>query len=150
MSTKEITVCPVCGYRFEKYKNPIPTVDIIIELQKDIILIERKNPPYGWAIPGGFIDYGESVEKAAVREAREETSLNVQLTHLLGVYSDPNRDPRQHTISTVFVARANGEPTAADDAKQARRFNEKNLPSNLAFDHKKILEDYFRWKRKLK
>ena len=150
MSTKEILVCPACGYRFEIYKNPVPTVDIIIELEEDILLIERKNPPYGWAIPGGFVDYGESVEMAALREAKEETSLDVKLIHLLGVYSDPKRDPRQHTISTVFVATADGKPIARDDAKQVRRFNKKNIPSALAFDHKKILDDYFRWKNEVK
>ena len=150
MSTKEVLVCPACGHRFEIYKNPVPTVDIIIELENDIILIERKNPPYGWAIPGGFVDYGESVEKAALREAKEETSLDVKLVHLLGVYSDPTRDPRQHTISTVFVARADGQPVAGDDAKHVHRFNRENLPSVLAFDHKKILDDYFMWKSKMK
>jgi 8-oxo-dGTP diphosphatase len=103
------------------YRNPVPTVDIIIELidrpHRPIILIERKNEPFGWAIPGGFVDYGESVETAAVREAAEEVSLQVELIEQFQVYSDPNRDPRKHTLSVVFLATAKGEPQAADDAK---------------------------------
>ena len=106
----------------KEYKNPVPTVDIIIEIQREdgkegIVLIKRKNPPHGWAIPGGFVDYGESLEEAAVREAKEETSLDVQLKKQLHTYSDPDRDPRQHTISTVFVASARGRPKAEDDAQ---------------------------------
>lgn len=146
MATKELMTCPTCGRVIERYKNPIPTVDIIIEMDGGIVLIERKNPPYGWAIPGGFVDYGESVEETAVREAKEETSLNVKIVSLLGVYSDPNRDPRFHTISTVFVAEATGQPKAADDAKQIGLFREQSLPEELAFDHAKILNDYFRCK----
>ncbi|MBI5810956.1 MAG: NUDIX hydrolase [Deltaproteobacteria bacterium] len=132
----------------KQYKNPVPTVDIIIELEdKGIILIERKNPPYGWAIPGGFVDYNETFEKAAVREAYEETSLRVRLKTQMHAYSDPKRDPRKHTVCVVFVAEARGTPVAADDAKGVGVFTEKNLPSPLAFDHAKILSDYFRWKR---
>ena len=126
-----------------EYKNPFPTVDIIIEVKGGIVLIERKNPPHGWAIPGGFVDYGETTEAAAVREAKEETSLDVTLTRFLGVYSDPSRDPRSHTISTVYVAIAAGQPIAADDAAEAGVFTEDNLPENIVFDHRKILEDYF-------
>jgi ADP-ribose pyrophosphatase YjhB (NUDIX family) len=108
----------------ETSRNPVPTVDIIIELEDGgIVLIRRKNPPPGWAIPGGFIDYGESAEEAAVREAWEETSLQVQLIELLHVYSDPKRDPRGHTISTVFIARASGTPRGADDAAEAGVFS---------------------------
>jgi len=125
------------------HKNPFPTVDIIIEVQGGIVLIERKNPPHGWAIPGGFVDYGETVEAAAVREAKEETSLDVELTRLLGVYSDPLRDPRSHTISTVFVATAADLPVAADDAADAGVFTESTLPENIVFDHREILRDYF-------
>ncbi len=125
------------------HKNPFPTVDIIIEVEGGIVLIERKNPPHGWAIPGGFVDYGETVEVAAVREAREETGLVVQLTGLLGVYSDPSRDPRSHTISTVFVASAAGRPVADDDAADAGVFTEDTLPEDIAFDHREILADYF-------
>ena len=127
-----------------EHRNPFPTVDIIIEVEGGIVLIERKNPPYGWAIPGGFVDYGEKVEDAAVREAREETGLDVTLTMLLGVYSDPARDPRSHTISTVFVATADGQPVADDDAADAGVFTEATLPGNIVFDHREILADYFR------
>ena len=126
-----------------EHRNPFPTVDIIIEVEGGIVLIERKNPPHGWAIPGGFVDYGETVEAAAVREAKEETGLVVQLTGLLGVYSDPSRDPRSHTISTVFVASAIGRPVADDDAADAGVFMEDTLPGDIAFDHREILRDYF-------
>jgi len=129
-------------------RNPVPTVDAIIELEDGgIVLIRRKNPPPGWALPGGFIDYGESAEHAAVREALEETSLEVQLVELFHVYSDPGRDPRQHTIATVFIARASGTPRGADDAAEAAIFYEHTLPTPLAFDHAKILADYFTYKR---
>ncbi len=147
MKTKTYIICPQCGADVEKYRNPVPTVDIIIEIKDRIVLIERKHKPFGWAIPGGFIDYGETAEAAAVREAREETSLDVQLIHLLGVYSSPNRDPRQHTISAIYVATGEGEIKAADDAKNARLFCEKELPDTLAFDHGKVLRDYYLWKR---
>ncbi len=137
--------CPHCGKVVKEYRNPFPTVDIVIELEgKKIVLIQRKNPPYGWALPGGFVDYGESLEYAAIREAREETSLDVELLYQLGAYSDPTRDPRFHTISFVFVARGKGEPKAADDAKDVGLFSRATLPSDLAFDHGKILQDYFR------
>jgi len=132
----------------EKFRNPLPTVDIIIELAGGaIVLIERKNPPHGWAIPGGFVDYGESIEDAARREAEEETSLRVTLTEQFYAYSDPARDPRHHTISTVFIATAVGAPRGADDAKRAQAFLETNLPSPLVFDHARILRDYFLFKR---
>jgi len=138
-------ICPHCGKVVERYKNPFPTVDIIIELgDGKIMLIKRRNPPYGWALPGGFVDYGESLEAAAKREAEEETSLKVELLYQLGAYSDPSRDPRFHTISVVFVARPiEGEPRAADDAKEIGIFARENLPKELAFDHGKILKDYF-------
>jgi len=132
----------------ETPRNPAPTVDIIIELESGgIVLIRRKNPPPGWALPGGFIDYGESAEDAAVREAREETSLDVQLIELLHVYSDPRRDPRKHTMATVFIAKATGTPQGADDAVEAQVFHENDLPSPLAFDHGQILRDYFTYKK---
>ncbi len=134
-----------------KYKNPIPTVDLIIEMQGEnslqgIVLIKRKYPPYGWALPGGFVDYGETLEQAAVREAKEETSLDVQLVCQMHTYSDPHRDPRKHTISTVFIARAKGKPVAQDDALEIGIFTRENLNFPLAFDHQKILEDYFKRK----
>jgi 8-oxo-dGTP diphosphatase len=132
----------------KQYKNPSPTTDIIIEMPDGgIVLIDRKNPPHGWAIPGGFIDYGESAEAAAVREAKEETGLDVELTEQFQVYSAPDRDPRQHTISTVFIARADGEPEGGDDAKHAMVAHEDDLPSPLVFDHDRILADYFTYKR---
>ncbi len=134
--------CPRCGFQLRVYSNPVPTVDIIIETRGGIVLIERKNPPHGWALPGGFVDYGESLEEAARREALEETGLTVRLLRQLHTYSDPRRDPRQHTISTVFVAAADGEPTAGDDAARAAVFNHHNLPP-LVFDHAHILRDYF-------
>ncbi|MBW2048550.1 MAG: NUDIX hydrolase [Deltaproteobacteria bacterium] len=179
---KQGILCPHCGNVVEKYKNPFPTVDIIIEISSEmspdkgihngagsgflqtgilhkrselsrkpgrenagpsIVLIKRKNPPHGWALPGGFVDYGESLESAARREAEEETSLKVELLYQLGAYSDPSRDPRHHTISVVFVGRAKGRPRAADDALDVGIFDRFSLPKSMAFDHKKILKDYF-------
>ena len=132
----------------ERRRNPLPTVDIIIEVMNGgIVLIERKNPPHGWALPGGFVDYGESLETAAVREAKEETSLDVLLTEQFYTYSDPRRDPRHHTISTVFIASAEGAPRAADDAITARVCAEDQLPKPIVFDHSRILKDYFRFKK---
>jgi ADP-ribose pyrophosphatase YjhB (NUDIX family) len=126
------------------FRNPVPTVDIIIELASGgIVLVKRKNPPPGWALPGGFVDYGESLEAAAVREAREETGLAVELVRQLHTYSDPGRDPRQHTISTVFVARARGIPQAGDDAAETCIVTRDLCPVPLAFDHARILDDYF-------
>jgi ADP-ribose pyrophosphatase YjhB (NUDIX family) len=124
-------------------KQPRLTVDIIIEIDDGIVLIERKNPPYGWAIPGGFVDYGETVEEAAIREAKEEISLDIKELRQFHVYSDPNRDPRGHTVTVVFIAKGVGVPKAASDAKGIRVFKKENLPPNIAFDHRKILEDYF-------
>ena len=119
-----------------QYKNPTPTVDIIIEKEySGIVLISRKNPPYGWALPGGFVDYGESLESAAMREAREETLLEVELLHQLHTYSDPSRDLRQHTITTVLVGRSSGTPIAAGDAAEVGIFNSDNLPHNIVFYH---------------
>ena len=140
--------CPRCGREMECYQNPLPTADIIIELAgKGIILIMRKNEPRGWAIPGGFVDYGESLEAAAIREAKEETGLDVALTGQLHTYSKPDRDPRHHTITTVYTATASGTPVAADDAAEIGIFTESNLPSPLMFDHAEILADYFRLKK---
>lgn len=132
------------------YRNPVPTVDIIIELvdrpHRPIILIERLNSPFGWAIPGGFIDYGEPSEVAARREAQEETGLAVELVEQFHVYSDPSRDPRQHTMSVVFLATAKGEPQAGDDAKNIGIFESWRVPGNLCFDHDRVLGDYWRYR----
>ncbi len=141
MSYDSIT-CKNCGAEVKKHRNPFPTVDIIIETGQGIVLIRRKNPPFGWALPGGFVDYGESLENAAIREAREETSLIVDNLILLGCYSDPSRDERMHTISTVFVARGHGIAKADDDAAGLEIFSLDNLPKELCFDHARILDDY--------
>jgi 8-oxo-dGTP diphosphatase len=123
-------------------RGPSPTVDVVIALPGDrVVLVRRGNPPPGWALPGGFVDVGETVEAAAVREAREETGLEVTLTELLYVYSDPRRDPRRHTLSAVFLGRADGEPAGGDDAAEARAFAWDALPSPIAFDHAEILRD---------
>jgi ADP-ribose pyrophosphatase YjhB (NUDIX family) len=147
--------CPRCGYLTRRHRNPVPTVDIIIEYRdQGLILIERANPPHGWALPGGFVDHGESLEAAALREAREETGLAVTLLGQLHTYSAPDRDPRQHTITTVYVAVADGIPQAADDARNLAIFVPDNLPENLAFDHQRILSDYLQvrahWLTKIK
>lgn len=146
---KDRLSCPHCGKTVEKYRNPFPTVDIIIRIDPAgsdtprIVLVKRKNPPFGWALPGGFVDYGESLESAARREAKEETNLNVEGLAQFRAYSDPDRDPRQHTISVVFVAAApGGVPRAADDAAEVGVFTPGTLPE-LAFDHARILKDYF-------
>lgn len=137
--------CPKCKKEIEVYQNPIPTVDIIIEVEsKGIVLIKRKNPPYGWAIPGGFVDYGESLEEAAIREAKEETNLAVKLIRQFHTYSNPQRDPRHHSISTVYIAKAKGKLKAKDDAVEIGTFVESNLPEEIAFDHRSILKDYFK------
>lgn len=124
--------------------NPVPTVDIIIEMGDGrIILIERGNKPLGWAIPGGYVDYGESLEGAAIREAREEVGIDVELKRQFHTYSDPQRDPRGHTISTVFVASGRGVPKAGDDAAGLILCTKAELPDDIVFDHRQILEDYF-------
>ena len=132
------------------YRNPAPTVDIIIELidrpSRPIVLIERKNIPYGWAIPGGFVDYGESLETSAIREAKEEISLDVKLVEQFHTYSDPSRDARQHTIALVFIATATGDPIAADDAKNLGIFNQWEIPTPLCFDHDRIIQEYWQYR----
>ncbi|HPI94173.1 MAG TPA: NUDIX hydrolase [Deltaproteobacteria bacterium] len=142
---KEIP-CPSCGHPVTTYRNPVPTVDAVIEFQGGIVLVLRKNPPPGWALPGGFVDYGESVEEAVRREALEETGLSLAALKMFSVYSDPLRDPRQHTITTVFAARGAGNLHAGDDAARVEVFDLDHLP-HLAFDHARILEDYRAWIR---
>jgi 8-oxo-dGTP diphosphatase len=123
-------------------RGPSPTVDVVISVPGDrVVLVRRAHPPPGWALPGGFVDVGETMEAAAVREAREETGLEVTLEALLGVYSDPRRDPRRHTVSAVYLGRAAGEPRGGDDAAEARAFAWAELPAPLAFDHGEILAD---------
>jgi 8-oxo-dGTP diphosphatase len=130
--------------------TPLLTVDVVIELAdrpgRPIVLVERRNPPAGHALPGGFVDVGETVEAAAVREAREETGLDVTLTRLLGVYSAPDRDPRGHTVSVVYVGEARGEPRAGDDAAKVIVADASDPPP-LAFDHARILADYLASRR---
>ena len=134
-----------------KLETPHLSADIIIELldhpSRPIVLIERKNPPHGWAIPGGFVGIGERIETGARREALEETGLAVKLIALLGLYSNPNRDPRFHTATAVYVAEAHGSPVAADDAKDFRVVSVDNLPENLAFDHSLVLSDYLTFRQ---
>ena len=129
-----------------KFRNPLVTVDVIIEINDGIVLIERKNPPHGWALPGGFVDYGESLEAAAVREAKEETALGVKLEEQFHTYSGPDRDPRHHSITTVYIAKGVGIPKAEDDAKRIGVFLEQGLPDPIVFDHEKIIADYFQYK----
>jgi len=146
MSEKDVIICPNCGQKIARYRNPFPTVDIIIEYSSGIVLVSRKNPPHGWALPGGFVDYGESLEDAARREAREETSLIIDNLQMLNVYSDPGRDPRFHTITTVFVSRGEGVLQAEDDAQDAMVVALDDLPEPIVFDHAKIIEEYRAWK----
>jgi ADP-ribose pyrophosphatase YjhB (NUDIX family) len=127
-------------------RNPFPTADVIIEIGDGIVLVRRRNEPHGWALPGGFVDAGECVEAAAVREMKEETGLDVRLETLLYVYSDPARDPRFHTMTIVFVGRAEGVPVADDDAAEARVFPLDQLPSPIVFDHADIIADYARFR----
>ncbi|MBN2809077.1 MAG: NUDIX hydrolase [Deltaproteobacteria bacterium] len=141
---RETFYCPHCDQPLIRYRNPVPTVDILIAFAGGLVLIERLNPPPGWALPGGFVDYGESLEAAAVREAYEETGLTVELTGQFHTYSDPARDPRQHTISTVFTARGRGRLLAGDDAGKVAVYQPDNLPSLIAFDHRQIINEYFK------
>jgi 8-oxo-dGTP diphosphatase len=144
MKDQSVISCPNCGTVVGVHRNPLLTVDIIIRMAgRSVVLIERKNPPYGWALPGGFVDYGESLETAAWREAREETGLEVENLEQFRAYSDPDRDPRHHTVTVVFAALGKGTPEAADDAKRAKVFRVEELPANLAFDHARILANYF-------
>ncbi|NIO05708.1 MAG: NUDIX domain-containing protein [Proteobacteria bacterium] len=148
-SKKSKTIlCPRCGFSIKEYRSPLTTVDIIIECPtgreaEGLALIMRDREPRMWALPGGFCEYGESLEDAAVREAKEETGLDVELIKQLHTYSDPDRDPRHHSITTVFIAKGMGVPKAGDDAREVRVFSEADIPEMLAFDHKRILDDYF-------
>ncbi len=147
MTDSNRVFCPKCGANVHIFRNPFLTVDIVIEMQTGgIVLIERKNPPHGWALPGGFVDYGESLESAAEREALEETGLQVKNLTQFRAYSDPQRDPRHHTVTVVFADTAAGKPSAADDARNVEVFMPDGLPGLMAFDHGKILADYLAWK----
>lgn len=129
-------------------KGPFVTVDACIDVGGKLVLVRRKYPPVGWALPGGFVDPGEDLSTACRREAQEETGLTIDLVTQLWTYSDPRRDDRRHTISTVFAATAQGEPAGADDAEEARLFGEDELPwGELVFDHAEIVRDYLNWKR---
>lgn len=131
-----------------QHSNPFPTVDACIDVDGRLVLIRRKFEPLGWALPGGFVDAGEDLATACIREAKEETDLDVELITQLWTYSDPKRDKRKHTISTAFAARAHGNPTGKDDAAEARLFAEDEIPwKELAFDHADIVRDYLRWKK---
>ena len=127
------------------YDNPVPTVDVLIRIGRGLVLVLRRNEPHGWALPGGFMDVGETCEAAAVREALEETGLHVTLESLLGVYSDPARDPRRHTITVAYTATADGVPVGMDDAAEAQVFELDELPSPIVFDHARIIADYRRF-----
>ena len=140
---KERIVCPQCGCITEWFKNPFPTADVIVVIGGKVVLIKRKNPPYGWAIPGGFINWGESAEDAAKREIKEEIGIDITDLEQFHCYSDPKRDPRFHTITVVFTATGSGKPVAGDDAAEAGLFDAHHLPLPLAFDHESILKDYF-------
>jgi 8-oxo-dGTP diphosphatase len=137
--------CPRCGHEWQR-RNPLPTVDMLIDMGERgsprLVLVRRKNPPHGWSLPGGFVDYGETVEEAAVREAYEETGLKIDIVRQFHVYSKPDRDPRGHMMSTVFVAEATGEPKGGDDAREARAFSPGDFPEDIVFDHRGIIGDY--------
>ncbi len=129
--------------------TPLLAADVLIRLldvpERPFVLIERAFPPYGWAVPGGFVDVGETLERAAIREAKEETGLDVTLVALLGLYSNPQRDPRNHTVTAVYVGEAHGRPLAADDAKNCGLFTFDDMPDRLAFDHAQVLADFRRY-----
>ena len=128
---------------YQFYRNPIPTVDAIVLMEEGVVLIKRKNPPYGWALPGGFVNYNETLEQAVIREVKEETNLKIKNLRQFHSYSHPGRDPRDHTISTVFIGEGEGNPQAGDDAKKMMIYPRERIPTNLSFDHSKILQDYF-------
>jgi 8-oxo-dGTP diphosphatase len=132
--------------REPRARGPVLTADVLITPEdgsRRLVLIRRKHPPPGWALPGGHVEVGETVEQAAAREALEETGLTVRLVRQFHVYSDPRRDPRRHTVSVVFLGRASGEPSGSDDAAEAAWFAHDSLPTEIAFDHAQILQDFF-------
>lgn len=133
--------CPHCGAEIERYRNPFPTVDVVAFRGAAVLLIRRRNPPPGWALPGGFIDYGEAAESAAARELYEETGLTAATLELLGVYSAPGRDPRFHTLSVVYTTELDGDPLAGDDAAAVGWFPAAELPDPMVFDHRRIIAD---------
>lgn len=141
---REKRACPICGHETEEYRNPKVAVDVIVNIGGKILLVRRRNPPYGWALPGGYIEYGESAEDTAVREIREETGIGLVHLAQFHTYSDPERDPRSHGITVVFTASSADTPVAGDDAAEIGLFDERTLPSPLAFDHGRILADYLR------
>ena len=148
----KMVLCPKCGTAIKEYRSPLLTVDIIIRLRSEnreegVVLIMRNREPRMWALPGGFCQYGESLEKAAVREAKEETGLDIESIEQFHTYSDPQRDRRHHSVTTVYLARSVGEPVAGDDAGEIGVFSELNVPETLAFDHKQILDDYFLYEK---
>lgn len=139
--------CPNCGFIVHVYRNPFLTVDcIILNREGEVLLIERKNPPHGWALPGGFVDYGESLEDAVRREIKEETGLELQSVFQFKAYSDPGRDPRHHTVTVVFWAESDDRPKAGDDARKCAFFPLNSLPSPMAFDHGKIIKEFSSWR----
>ena len=140
----EKRVCPNCGHATEEYRNPKVAVDVIADIGGKILLVRRRNPPYGWALPGGYIEYGESAEDAAYRELREETGIALTGLSQFHVYSDPTRDPRSHIITVVFTATSADTPAPGDDAADVALFDPHELPSPLAFDHAHIIDDYLR------
>ncbi|MBD5552740.1 MAG: NUDIX hydrolase [Desulfovibrio sp.] len=142
---KKTLTCPHCGKPYKAWRNPSPTVDVIIhDPDRGVVIIKRRNEPHGYALPGGFIDEGEQAEAAAVREMKEETGLDVELTGLLGVYSRPDRDPREHTMSAVYLGRPRNadELRAGDDAGEAAFYQLDALPAPIVFDHVHILADF--------
>ncbi|MBN1826951.1 MAG: NUDIX hydrolase [Candidatus Eisenbacteria bacterium] len=142
--SKESKRCPHCGGEVERYRNPFPTVDLILMDQNEtgLWLVERRNPPKGWALPGGFVDYGEDLPEAAAREGREETNLEVEILGQFRAYGDPGRDPRFHTVTVVYAAHGRGEAKGGDDALRARFFLWGALPETMAFDHREIIADW--------
>ena len=140
-------VCPNCGDPLEFYEQPRLTVDaVVMNGTGQVLLIERRNPPPGWALPGGFVDPGETLEAAVARELEEETGLKAREVRQFHTYSEPERDPRHHTVSTVFLVTADGRPRAADDAARVRFFAPDRLPEQIAFDHREILADVHRYR----